>query len=120
MAEKESDDSVDYGFISKYIREDSDESPKQSLMDKFEIKRSGGATEVISRPGEGEGYFENTGNANFKKNYNQDEEIEVDIPEDESDSKPLTEAKREFIKHIEDESLTLDTAGQINKDWEKY
>lgn len=133
MDEKESDEcensSVDYEFISKYIRGDSDENSKnqENLSKKFETKKSG-ATEVLGSIGEGESYSQysqNTEGNNFKKRYNtknEDDENDEKIKASskiEFTSKPLSEAKKEFLEHLENESLSVDICNQVNKDWEK-
>lgn len=126
MAQKESDDSIDYGFISKYIKEDFNDAEGNLFRERFETKKSG-ATEVFSSIGQGESYSQGSGNNSFKNRYNKseisgqnysDEEIEVDIPiESESDSTPVTEAKKEFLENLKDESLSVDTCSNVNKDW---
>ncbi|MFA5259218.1 MAG: hypothetical protein WC979_04795 [Candidatus Pacearchaeota archaeon] len=139
---KESED-IDYDFISKYIKDDpslnnpdlkKDDEP--SLFGKIEIRKSG-ATEVFGSIGQGEshsygnsGNQGNSGNNNFKKkwnnNYNNnedgDDEIDISVEnesgeENKSVSKSVIEAKKEFLEHLNDDSLSLDTCGSVNKDW---
>lgn len=126
MTQKESEDSsIDYKFISKYIRDDSNED-KENLkkdnqghfLEKFETKKSG-PVEVLGSVGEGESYSENT---NFNKRQNEENEgFEKSNSNEkvEFTSKPLTDAKREFLKHLEDESLSIDTCSNINRDWKR-
>ncbi len=120
MVIKESEDSsTDDGFIKRYIRDDLDENPEQFLREKFETKKSS-ATEVFSRVGEGESYRENN---DFNRRWNKANEDDVGIKTSnekvEFTSKPITEAKKEFLEHLEDESLSIDTCSQINKDWKR-
>ena len=77
------------------------------------------ATEVFNNIGESEIYSENS---NFHKR--QDEENEGfetsdKIEKIESISKPVCEAKKEFFKHLSDDSLTIDTCSKINHYWKK-
>jgi hypothetical protein len=136
--EESSIDSIDYEFISKYIREDSCEaegnlkkSDEDNFLKKFEAKQSG-AVEVLGSIGEGESFsdkeYNGFNNHNKWKNkesekYESDEtDEEVEIESDiKSSSKPLTQAKKEFLKHLENEnnSLSIDTCDRINKDWKK-
>jgi hypothetical protein len=144
MAIKESEEHlVDYEFMSKYLRDDSDkikEKEESFLPVKFGASKSG-STEVFSSIGEGESYpennnFNNRFNNGFKKQYNynnSDEDIPIEGDFDDSQEsgdfkrksqvtsspKPITEAKREFLKHLEDESLSIDTCSKINHDWER-
>ena len=134
-------DSVDYGFISKYIKEDSgvgnDDKENREFSKRFETRNSN-STEVFSSIGQGESFSGsdnqgnnyNNSNNGFKNRYkdsnisgqNYDEDIEVDIPEDvetKSESSPVIEAKKEFLKQMQDESLSLDTASRITHDWGK-
>jgi len=76
------------------------------------------ATEVFNRIGESEIYSEKP---NFNKRYSRDESIDDDEPQIkiESSSKPLTEAKKEFLEHLEKDSLTIDTCEKITHDWNK-
>ena len=37
----------------------------------------------------------------------------------ESASKPLADAKKEFFEHLEDDSLTIDTCENVNRDWKR-
>jgi len=145
MDEKESDEgedsSIDYEFLNKYIRDDSDENSKnqESFSEKFKIKKLGGPTEVFGSIGEGESYSQysqntdngggnsNNGNNNFKRRYNsgntnEDEENDEKIKASskvEFTSKPISEAKKEFLEELEDESLSVDICSQVNKDWGK-
>ena len=113
----ESDGSLDIEFISKYIRDDSCEKEGNLFKERFETRKSG-SVEVFGNVGEGEMYSENTG---FKKRYNQDNNFEANDndEEDDSKSKPKSEAKQEFLKHLEEDSLTLDACDKVNHDWKK-
>ena len=141
MAIKESDDfSIDYEFLSKYIRDDSDKSKETNQSDfsikKFESqKQNSNGTEILARDGEGESYSENTiankkpweKNKGFDESDESDESIEFDDSDEESDGSTekiefqsnISDAKKEFVKHLDDESLSIDTCTRINHDWEK-
>eukprot|EP00825_Cyclidium_porcatum_P021114 TRINITY_DN2365_c0_g2_i2.p1 TRINITY_DN2365_c0_g2~~TRINITY_DN2365_c0_g2_i2.p1 ORF type:complete len:388 (+),score=79.50 TRINITY_DN2365_c0_g2_i2:739-1902(+) len=143
---KESED-IDYDFISKYIKDDpslnnpdlkKDDEP--SLFGSIQIRKSG-ATEVFGSIGQGEshsygnsgsgGNFGNSGNNNFKKKYynnnnedDADNEIDISVEEESGEenksiSKPVMEAKKEFLDHLNDESLSVDTCSRVNYDWKK-
>jgi hypothetical protein len=125
MTTKESDDdsTVDYEFLKKYIRDDSDkakENQNDFSPNNFTSQKQGSTgIEVQSREGEGESYREET-NFNKKpwqKNNDFEESDGSNEEEIESPSKPLTEAKKEFMEHMEDDSLTLDTASKLTYDW---
>lgn len=73
-------------------------------------------TEVFSRIGEEEICSENP---NFhRRNMEEDDDFE-EIKQIECSSKPLTEAKKEFFKKMEEDPLTLDTCDNLNRDWKK-
>lgn len=78
------------------------------------------STEVFNRIGESEIHSENP---NFHKRTWEEndgfEESDESSKTIESQSKPLVEAKKEFLEHLEDDSLTVDTCGNLNKDWKK-
>ena len=74
------------------------------------------ATEVFNNIGEEELHSENS---NFFKRQRQENDEFEPSNEIESSSKPITEAKKEFLKHLEDDSLTLDTCDRLNHDWKK-
>lgn len=126
MTIKESDDSaIDYEFIRKYIRDDSDKNKEANQTD-FSLnfvsqKQSGTSTEILSREGEGESYRENSdfNKKPWQKNKGFEEPLETDESNEtiESQSKPLTEAKKEFLEHLEDDSLTVDTCTKLTHDW---
>jgi hypothetical protein len=120
METKESDESVvDYEFLKKYIRDDDSDKSKETIQldfsQKFKTEKQGSTgTEILSREGEGESYREETSfnKKPWQKNKEPDEPIESDDSNEDiiPQSKPPTEAKKEFLEHLEDESLTLDTA----------
>ncbi len=115
MGIKESEDSsIDYEFIKKYIKDSSEESKGHFSDKKLEMKKSGD-TEVFSRIGE------NESSENTRFNKKQDEKNEEFLPNEKVEfaSKPLTKAKKEFLEHLEDESLSVDTCRQINHDWKR-
>lgn len=133
------EDSIDYGFINKYIN-DNDNNTNPGDKNKFVKKdsnnsfsntrfltRKSGSTEVFSRIGEGESHNSNTPN-NFNKKYNNEDNDSSDDEFDDVESKsgkkeignnPMTEAKKEFIKHLEEDSLNLDTCSNVNQDWKR-
>lgn len=121
--EKGIEEEGDYGFISKYIKDDNrlkelKNEKKGFPVNNFTNCRSN-CTEVFGSIGEGESFSENpfnkrNGNERDSANSKSDEEIE-----NESDVKPDTEAKKEFIKHLQDDSLSLDTCDKINHDWKR-
>jgi len=125
MTQKEDEDSLmDYKFLSKYIREDSDENKQENLKKqgeqnllhkKFEIGNHE-ATEVISRIGEGGSYPENQ---NFYKRQEDRQEFEEPDEKIEVISNPISDAKQEFLKDLEDDSLTIDTCSKLNHDWKR-
>ena len=83
-------------------------------------------TEVFSRIGEEE-ISENSNfhrrdireNDEYDPDFDCDEETSDSSIKVESTSKLLTEAKKEYFEHLEDDSLTVDTASQLNKNWKK-
>ncbi len=126
--EDSSVDSKDYGFISKYVRDDSNDVEANLFKKKFETKEFG-STEVFNSIGQEE---DNQENINFSKRYNKnfnkwqnnkDEESEVfDESFDEKEksiSDPVSEAKKEFLEHLEKDSLTVDTCIKLTHDWKK-
>ena len=141
MEIKESDDdSVDYSFISKYIRDDSAEvkenSKKESIGD-FSLKnfqaKDKGSVEVFGNIGEDEMYSENPNSKFHKKSFDEDSD-DSDESEESDDSeescgkiesgpisKIATEAKKEFRKHLEEKNntLTIDACEKVNHDWKK-
>ncbi|MFH1358887.1 MAG: hypothetical protein ABIH37_03305 [archaeon] len=119
---KSEEDLNDYEFISKYIRDDSDqdnlkkENENQVFKEKYKLKEQG-STEVFNSIGESEGYSENS---NFHKHHNEDSSMfEVSDEKVESIAKPLTSSKKEFIKQLNDDSLTIDTCSKLTHDWGK-
>jgi hypothetical protein len=74
------------------------------------------ATEVFNRIGEEEIYAENPNFYNNKKRQYEDDDNEPEVKV-ESTSKPLTEAKKEFLEHLEKDSLTVDTCEKLTHDW---
>jgi len=127
------DDSIDYSFISKYIRPDSTESkedPKKESPLGFSLKnfqpQDKGSVEVFGSIGEDEIYSENP-NSNFhKKPLEEDDELgESEESDEKVESGPIskiaTDAKKEFIRHLEDKNntLTIDACEKLNYDWEK-
>jgi len=123
MAIKEGENSSDnYPFIKKYIRDDSD---KENLKDEdkkhFSLKNfrteNQSTIEIFGQVGEGGSYPENT---NFNKRPDQENEgFEASNEEVESISKPASDAKKEFLKHLEDDSLSIDTCNKLNHDWKR-
>jgi len=116
--EIDGEDSLDQEFIDKYIREESKDSDAEtnSFKERFKPKDSG-AMEVFGSIGEGESYPEHN---NFNRRHwdsNRDDEL----PDERTKSTPgpMTEVKKEILKYLEKDSLTLDTCERINKDWKK-
>ena len=136
LKESESAEVFDDSFLKKYIRDDNTEKEKESesnfLKARFETKNSG-ATEVLNTSGESYDYSDNSNNNSFKKksyggnsksNNDDEESFEIGLEAQdnirvESSSKPLSEAKKEFLDQLEDEALTLDTCDKINKDYSR-
>lgn len=118
MTIKESEYSIDYEFIKKYVRESSDDEDnlkkenQEHLLDHFKTKKSG-STEVFNKIGEGESYSENR---SFDNRQNKKDEFESSNEKIESTLSPVTEAKREFLEYLEDESLSIDTCSHITHD----
>lgn len=114
MEIKESDDSsVDYGSISKYIRKN---SKKDSPYKKFETQKQG-TVEVFGRVGEGEGNLENS---NFHKRQEEENEgLTASSEKLKFTPKSNSGARQEFLKHLEDDSLTIDTCNRLNHDWKR-
>lgn len=123
--EKESDESsVDYDFISKYIKEDSGQNhdkENKEFSKRFETRNSN-STEVFTY---GEAYSYSEGEKKSFKNRYTDEgddngfESYSEEVESKSASTPVTAAKKEFLDQMQDESLSLDTASRITHDWGK-
>ena len=113
--EKE-EESFDHEFISKYIREDSNDAAVNSFKQKFETKQSG-SIEVLGSVGEGENQV---GNNNFNRRRNEENAgPELHREKSKFTSSPASKAKQEFLKHLEDDSLTVDTCNRVNHDWKK-
>jgi len=119
MTKKESEDSTtDYGFISKYIKDGTEPNNKNngrkfsSNMFKSECR---GSVEVFGKIGEGGG---NTEDSNGHYKHEDDENFDESKVTIESKS-PITDTKREFIKQMEDDSLSIDTCTKLNHDWKK-
>ena len=74
------------------------------------------ATEVFNNIGEAEIYSERP---NFRRRYDDYSDGNDAPQKTEFTSKPLTEAKKEFLKHLEDDSLTVDKCSTITHDWNK-
>jgi len=76
------------------------------------------ATEVFNRIGEGESFTETPNSYKRFTKYRDEEEDEPEV-KIESTSVPLTEAKKEFLDHLNKDSLTIDTCEKITHDWNK-
>ena len=128
------DYSVDNSFISKYIRDDSCEKEGGLLRERFKAKESG-VVEVFGSVGEGES-FEHFGSNGFKRGYNsgnssnggngyRKESDDMDDNDEDSesgsDSKPKnhSSAKKEFLKELSDDSLSVDTCSNVSRDWKR-
>ena len=74
------------------------------------------ATEVFNRIGEEEIHSENPNS--YKRQKEENDEFES-LDKIESESKPITEAKKEFFEHLEDDSLTIDACSRLNHEWRK-
>jgi len=109
MDEKDSEVSE---FISKYLRDDSYVKPAESLS---MFKQSSiGVTETFNNIGEPSNYSEDS------KDYDKskfEENKSLEQCEKIEDKSPIAEAKKEFLDEIENQSLTLDTCSQINRDY---
>ena len=125
MTRESEDSSVDYGFISKYIREDSNGIAGNLFKEKFKTKEIG-STEVFNSIGQEDDYPEK-GNFNRRYNnqYNGDDDSEA-FDDEESDEKvkstpsPVSEAKKEFLEHLKKKDvLTVDTCISLTHDWKK-
>jgi len=115
----------------------------QILNEKFSAEKSS-ATEVLGNVGEGGSFPEKDDSVFHKKPwenkggyYNKDNEDDEDYGDEEEkvgenykgDKKSTTpnetiesasgiaKAKKEFLKNVNDESLTLDACERVNKDW---
>ncbi|MBR9704767.1 hypothetical protein GOV12_05110 [Candidatus Pacearchaeota archaeon] len=115
--EKSDNSSNEFESINKYIRDDSKEDNNKSnnFSKKFEINNNG-PTEVFGRVGEGESYSNNE--TSHKAKEDVDESFSK-IKEKTVSKSPVTDAKQDFIKQMEDDSLTMDTCSKVNKDWNK-
>lgn len=116
MTKESEDSSNDYGFISKYIREDSNESEANIFKEKFKTKELG-VTEVFGSIGEGESFLEGT---NFNKRWGNENGFSSEDSDEKNKAIPNndSEAKKEFLKHLEDDdSLTIDTCSNLNRNW---
>jgi hypothetical protein len=125
MTRESEDSSVDYGFISKYIREDSNGIAGNLFKEKFKTKEIG-STEVFNSIGQEDDYPEK-GNFNrgYNNKYNQDNDSE-EFEDESSDEKvkstpgPVSEAKKEFLEHLKKkDALTVDTCISLTHDWKK-
>lgn len=74
------------------------------------------ATEVFNRIGEAEIHSEDYNFYNRTRGKNNGFETSDKI---EFTSKPISKAKKEFLKHLENDSLTIDTCSKLNQDWGK-
>jgi len=113
MVEKENKGISD--FISKYLRDDSDVKPVNGLsIFRFRNEK---VTETFNNVGEPDSYSEEV-KGYGKREDNKFEEGESSEPREKIEVKsPIAEAKKEFLDEIENQSLTLDTCSQINRDW---
>jgi len=136
---KESEGPIDYGFISKYIKEDSKKNNEDetNTSKRFETRNSN-STEVFNTIG-AESFSDNNEHNGFykKKNRDSNEDLnevsnEVLNKNDEKQefkfkspasvefaSKSIIDAKREFLEELENESLSVDICGNITRDWGK-
>jgi hypothetical protein len=71
-------------------------------------------TEVFNRIGEAEIHSGN----NFHKKEPEDNNFKA-YDKIEFTSKPLSDAKKEFFKYLENDSLTIDACNRANHDWKK-
>ncbi len=119
--EKETEDfSVDYGFISKFIQDDEDKEKRESnenFLFKYLQTKNTGEIEVFSSVGEGQDNSQslNSFKGRFKENTGFEEEPQESFETIQSES-PVTEAKKEFIKHLQEDSLTIDACEKLNHD----
>ena len=74
--------------------------------------------EVFNKIGEAEMHEGSNSFGRFNK-FNRDDDSSEPVHKVESSSKKLTEAKKEFLEHLEDDSLTIDTCENVNRDWKK-
>lgn len=72
-------------------------------------------TEVFNRIGESEMH---EGSNSFGR-FNRDNDSSEPVHKIESTSKPISDAKKEFFEHLEDDSLTIDTCENANRDCKK-
>ena len=133
MTIKESDEfSIDYEFLGKYIRDDSNKDKQSSngnfSFKNFESQKQNGEIEVFDSVGEGESFsspnINNNQNSFNKKPWQKNKGFEELDESDESSEKiesksNISDAKKEFMEHLEDESLTVDTANKLNFDWKR-
>ena len=127
-------------YISKYIREDSNEidgaANANILRDRFKTRECG-TVEVFGSVGEGESHSEQNGFNNGKSyggvswnnrnnnNNNRGDESEFSGDEGNGDEmnvkKKISEARKEFLNEIQEdnESLTIDTCSKLTHDWKK-
>jgi len=136
MAKEGEEFFVDEGFINKYIREDNNDAEASLFKKRFVGGGGGGnhsgAVEVFGSVGEGESFLEGTnfnkrwGNKNGFSSDNYDSNEEND--DDNDDEKPkktkfnsntASKARQEFLKELDDDSLTVDTCSKVAHDWKK-
>jgi hypothetical protein len=120
MATKESEgSSIDYEFLKKYIRDDSPEEKQDNNSDfskKFTIEKQT-SVEVFGSVGEGESFSKNP--FVHKKREFEESDLSFESPEKIESKSNITDAKKEFIEHLEDDSLSLDTCSNLTNDWNK-
>ena len=124
MGQKESEKiSIDNEFMSKYLRDDSKDSSgakkdEGEFLQRFEARRSG-TIEVFSKEGEGDLHSEDD-TTRFKKKYTPDDSEFDEFDEKiEVEKGPVCEEKKEFLKHLQDDSLSIDTCANVSHDWKR-
>ncbi len=113
MAAKESEKyTIDYEFLSKYIRDEPDENREDVK------EESKGFQEPLQERQESIGSYRS---ANDEGNYDLVDSMDDDSSDCETieTSSSMTAARQEFIRSQEDDSLSIDTCSKLNHDWKK-
>jgi hypothetical protein len=123
MAKEGEEFFVDDGFINKYIREDNNDVETSLFKKRFVGGTNhSGAVEVFGSVGEGESFLEGS---NFnrrwgnKGGFSSNDSDEGDEKKTKFNSNTASKARQEFLKELDDDSLTVDTCSKVAHDWKK-
>ncbi len=123
MAKEGEEISVDDGFINKYIREDNNDAEMSLFKKRFGGEGNhSGAVEVFGSVGEGESFLEgNNFNRRWgnKGGFSSNDSDDSDEKKTKFNSNTASKARQEFLKELDDDSLTVDTCSKVAHDWKR-